>query len=192
MSRRFLVLAVVAAIVVGACGGSGGGASSGKGKEYVDALVANRSDNDFTKSLTESQTRCLATKMVDAVGVGTLEKAGITPKNIAQDKGLNKLEGKVTKDQANEIVDALLSGDCFDFADLVVKQSGDSSLKKLSKTQLNCLFKNMFDLPGVRDELANSLIGGKDPSFQKAFGNSTQLFAIFSKCKISLNQLQGT
>jgi hypothetical protein len=185
-----MIGAVVGSLVLVACGSSGGnGASSAQGKQYVDALVKDKSSNGLTKDLTTSQAHCYAAKIVDAVGVDTLQKAGITPQSVSSAKGLDALSGKVTKDQANKIVDALLSNTCFDFGAVIQKQT--PTLAKLSVPKVDCLFKNLFDLPAARSELADSLITGKDPDFDKAFGGSSELFTILGKCKISEQELQS-
>jgi hypothetical protein len=191
MIRKVVIGAAVGSLLLVACGSGGGnGASSAKGKQYVDALVKDKSSNGLTSELTTTQARCFAGKIVDAVGVDTLEKAGITPANVASAKGLDALSGKVTKDQANKVVDALLSNTCFDFGAVIRKQT--PSLAKLSTDKVDCLFKNLFDLPAARAELANLLITGKDPNFDKAFGGTSELFTILGKCKISEQELQAT
>src|SRR5690349_93837 len=135
MTRKPLCLfALAALILLAACGSSSSSGGSSE-KDYVDQIVKAKNSSSFTKELSDTQMRCLATKVVDAVGVDTLKNAKITPQKIAASSGLTALKGTISTQQAGEIVDAMTSGKCFDFTDFAIKQAGSGALSKLTKTQ---------------------------------------------------------
>jgi hypothetical protein len=196
MTRRltFTKLAATglcAGLMFAACGSSGGSsASSSEGKKYVAAMLAAKGSNSITKDLNPTQAKCLAEGLIDAVGVDTLKKAGVTPQEFAGNGADTKLKGKVSKSQASDVADLILKNKCFDFIDVVAKQSSGSAFGKLSKDKQRCFYTKMFSLPAVRDALIADLTGGKS-DLGSALGNQSEIFTILGQCKIDPKDVSG-
>jgi hypothetical protein len=196
--RRFIGLSVIAVLVLAACGSSGGGgsASSGKGQEYVDAMMKNYDKNGKGSGFTRAQAKCVAEGMVDAVGVDKLESVG-TPDDLASGGNPFQTIGKkMTPAQADEVVGVLTDGRCFDFKALVVKQAkGDTSgtFAKLTGTQIECFFGELLDNKAFKQAMADSILGRDSSSdaFNKAFSDQSAVFKLLSDCKIKPSQLSG-
>src|SRR3954470_9900058 len=116
MTRRLMTIGLCAAMLFAACSSdsSSNGASSAEGKKYVDAMMSAKGADSLRKDLSESQARCLATNMVDIVGVDTPKAAKVSPSDFAGNNADTKLKGKVSKDKANQIADLILKNKCFD------------------------------------------------------------------------------
>ena len=190
--RRFLVVALIGTLA--ACG-SGSGSSSGKGGDYVDAMMKSYDDsNSGVKTvLDRSQAKCVAEGTIDAVGVDTLDSAGVSPSDLSKGDAFTTIGKKLTRSQAESLVGVFTDGKCFDFADLVVKEasSGSSTFGKLSKTKVHCLFQKLLDDKAFKDAMVNSMLGRSSSSsaFSKAFGNQSKLFTILGDCKIQPSEL---
>jgi len=191
MTRRLTMIGICAALLFAACSSSSSGsASSGEGKKYVDAMLADKSNNDLTKDLSSAQAKCLAQGLVNIVGVDTLKKAGVTPSDFAGDGADSKLKGKISKDQAGQVADLILKDKCFDFVAVLSKQTSDSAFGKLSKDKQRCFYQKMFSLPAVRDALVAELTGGKS-NISNALGNQSEIFTILGQCKIDPKDISG-
>jgi hypothetical protein len=190
-----MVIAIVG--LLAACGSSGGASSSGQGKEYSDAIATQLRKGDSGDVFSKSQANCLASKMVDVIGVDKLKSAGLTPSKISSTNDSFKAVGqKLSPSEANDLVDVIAGGKCFNFVDLVTKsveKSGDDAFGKLGKTKVRCLFSKLLSGPAFRKAMVDSILGRSTDSsaFSKAFGRNASTFKIFSDCGISPNQLQG-
>ena len=124
--RRFMVIAIVG--LLGACGSSGGGSSSsGDGGKYADAISAQLQKGDSGDVFTKAQADCLASKMVDVIGVDKLNAAGLTPSKISStDDSFKAVGQKLSESEANDLADVIAGGKCFNFTDLVIKSAESS------------------------------------------------------------------
>lgn len=193
--RRFFAVTLVA-VFLAACGSSGGGgASSSEGQKYVDAAMKSyNSSKTPNQAFTKSQAECVASGLVDSVGVDTLKSAGVTPADFAKSEGPFKALGsKLSRKQAVGVVSVITDGKCFDFTDLVTKSasSGSAAFGKLSKAKVRCLFSTLLADKAFKNAMVDSMLGksSSNAAFQKAFGNQSRIFGIMSDCKISPNEL---
>jgi len=195
--RRFVVIALVG--LLAACGSSGGGSSSsGAGKDYADAIAAKIRSGDSGKVFTQSQADCLAKGMVDVIGVDKLDSAGLSPDKISSSNDSFKAVGtKLSESEANDLVDVIAGGKCFDFVDLVIKSAESSSSSnpfgKLGETKTRCLFEKLLSGAAFKKAMVDSILGrdASNDAFSKAFSNQSSSFKIFSDCNISPSQLNG-
>lgn len=198
--RRFTTMVALALTVtlVAACGSSGGGsASSGEGQKYVDAIMKNFDKSSSAKDVfTRSQAQCLATGMVNAIGVDTLKSSGVTPDEVGGASDPFKAVGKkLSEQQAKDVVDVITGGKCFNFTDLVlkqVKQSGGSNpFGKLSQDKVKCFFGKLLDNSAFKTAMVNSILGRDSSSdaFSKAFSNQSSVFSILSDCNIRPSEI---
>ncbi len=191
--RRFLVVAVVG--MLAACG-SNSGSSSGKGADYVDAMMKSYdgSQSGVKDVLDRSQAKCIAEGTVDAVGVDTLDSAGVTPKDLSSGDAFSTIGKKLSVSQAKDLVEVFTNGKCFNFSDLVIKEAAagsNNAFGKLSEAKVRCLFDKLLSEQAFKDAMVNSMLGRANSSdaFTKAFGNQSKLFGILSDCKIQPSEL---
>lgn len=194
--RRFIGLALVGAIALAACGSSGGSSSSGDGQDYVDAIMKNYDSSSAKDVFTRSEANCIAKGIVDAVGVDKLKTVG-TPDQVASSSNPFQKVGKdLTKAQADEVVNVLTDGRCYDFTQLIVKQATkDSSgtFSKLSKKQVDCFFGQLLSKPAFKQAMADEILGrgSNSDAVSSALSNQSDTFKILSDCNISPSQLGG-
>jgi hypothetical protein len=198
--RRVMVIAIVG--MLAACGSSGGGgsSSSGEGKDYADAIAAKLRSGSSADVFTAKQADCVANGMVDVIGVDTLNSAGLTPSKISGSGDTFDAVGKkLSESEANDLVEVIAGGKCFDFTDLVIKAARSSStgsdpFSKLGETKTRCLFDKLLSGSAFKKAMVDSILGressGSD-AFSKAFGNQSSTFKIFSDCNIKPSQLNG-
>lgn len=192
--RRFFAVTLVAVFLT-ACGSDGGSASSSEGQKYVDAAMESyKSSKTANQAFTKSQAECVASGIVDTVGVDTLKSAGVTPSDFGESDGPFKALGsKLSRKQAEGVVSVITDGKCFDFTDLVTKSasSGSDAFGKLGKEKVRCLFDTLLADKAFKNAMVDSMLGkdSSDAAFQKAFGNQSRIFKIMSDCKISPNEL---
>jgi hypothetical protein len=197
--RRFIGMAVAAVVVLAACGSSGGsdGASSStKGAAYVAAIMKNYDKSSAQDVFTRAQAECIAKGMVDAVGVDKLESVGTPAQLSGTDNPFQSLGKQMTPAEAQEVVNVITDGRCFDFTKLVIKsatQGGDSPFGKLSKEQINCFFDKLLAKRAFKQAMADSILGRDSSSdaFTKAFSNQSEVFKLLGDCKIKPSQLNG-
>jgi len=196
--RRFLVVAIVG--ILAACGSSGGGggdSSSAEGQKYVDAAMKNydKAPAQTKKAISESQARCLARGVVDAVGVDGLKSEGITPSDFESGSSpFSALKGKITKEQARAIAALAADGTCLDLLDIVVKEARSATaLAKLTTPQLRCVYGKVLAKAGVKESLANSILGsssaGSGDDFGRITSDTAAMTRIFDQCNVRLSQL---
>ncbi|MGZ4675843.1 MAG: hypothetical protein ACXVJ7_00735 [Acidimicrobiia bacterium] len=196
--RRWMAVVAVFAVFAAACGSSGGSASSGEGKQYVDAIMKKYDEGDSKDVFTRSQAQCLSEGIVDAVGVDKLKAAGVTPSDISSSSDAFKAVGKnLSVAEAKKLVDVMTGGSCFNFTDLVVKsveKSGSSSFGSLTKTKVRCLFDKLLNNAAFKSAMVDSILGRDTSSdaFSKAFSNQSDTFKIFSQCNIKPSELSGS
>ena len=197
--RRFLVLAIVG--LLAACGSSSSSGSGGGGGSdaYVDAAMKSYDDagSAAKETFSRSQAECLVRGIVDAVGVDKLKSNGVEPKDLEKgDSPLKSLSDDLSQSEAEEVAAVITDDQCFNFADVVIKQmsAGPSNpFGKLTKTQARCFFNQLLKEKAVKKALAASILGQDTSSsaLQHAFSNQSKLFSILGDCNIRPSQLTG-
>ena len=200
MRRSLTLLASLSlAVVLVACGSSSS-SSSGKGQQYVDAMMKSYDNSSgSTKNVfTRSQAECVAQGVVDAVGVDTLEKAGISPDDLAKSSGspFNTIGKDLTTQQAKDVVSVITDGKCFNFTDLVMKaatKSNNTAFGKLGETKTRCLFDKLLANSAFKQAMADSILGKSSSSsaFSNAFKDQSEVFKIFGECNIKPSEVSG-
>lgn len=137
--RRFgLVAVLVLALGAAACSDSDGGAgaaSSGKGKEYAEALATSLTEDG--SPISESDARCTADGMVDAIGVDQLEEVGPPEDFAAGDGAVDDLE--LSEAEATGVYQAI--DDCMGAKDFVLS----SFAADMSDEAVACVDENLSD-----------------------------------------------
>ncbi len=196
--RRSIGVVLAAVVVLAACGSSGSGAASSttKGRAYVAAIMKNYDKSSAQDVFTRAQAECIAKGMVDAVGVDKLESAGTPTQLSGTDNPFQSLGKKMTPAEANQVVNVLTDGRCFDFTKLVIKastQGANSPFTKLTEEQLTCFFGKVLAKRAFKQAMADSILGRdtSNDAFTKAFSNQSEVFKILGDCKIKPSQLSG-
>ena len=165
-----LVIGVVLAFAAG-CGDddseSGGDADTGGATEtaseddlsdeeqaYVDTAVEGY-DAERDAPMTEDDSRCMATAMVQGIGVDRLEEMGITPESFSEDGDLP--EGAVSEADAEAMVAEIST--CIDLQDLFL--AGFTEDESLSPETIECLTEQ-FDEDLVTRLMVTLLSEGED------------------------------
>jgi hypothetical protein len=101
-------------MVIGAgCGGdddSDDDAGGGDAKPYVEALADQMTESESAMAMDKTTATCLATEVVDAIGVSNLEDADVSPKDLAEADSLGDLDVDIPDGAAKKVADGL--GDC--------------------------------------------------------------------------------
>ena len=197
--RRVMVIAFVG--LLAACGSSGGGgsSSSGAGKDYADAIATKLTSGPNGDVFTQKQADCLASGMVDVIGVDKLDAAGLSPSKISGSSDSFKAVGqKLSESEAKDLVEVIAGGKCFDFVDLIIKSAqssgGSNPFAKLGAAKTRCLFGKLLSQAAFKQAMVDSILGrdtGGSDAFSKAFSNQSSTFKIFSDCNIQPSQLNG-
>jgi hypothetical protein len=121
----------------------------------------------------------------------------VTPANInSGDNAFTALGKKLSEAEARDLVDVITDGSCFSFSDIVVKQAsqGTSSLGKLGKAKIKCLFDKLLANKAFKQAMVDSVLGRETSSnaFSDAFKDQSKLFSILGDCNIRPSELQGT
>ena len=172
----YALMAGISLFAVAACGDDdkgGGGNLSAEEQAYVDEAMSNF-DPEEAEPLSEDDARCMVTSMVQAVGVDTLEDAGLTAESFGDDS--STLPEGLTKDQAEDVVDGI--DGCIDMSELFLQGMTEDS--SLSDDDKKCL-ADAFDSKTIRDLMVTMLSQGEegledDPAIM------SKVFEVFSKC----------
>ncbi len=177
--RRSLAIISLTGLLA-ACGGGG---DSNK-DAYIDAIAATMQADDAP--FDAEQANCIATGMVDAIGVDTIEEAGVTPEEIANDEDdsqFEKVTADISEEQANDLVDVIFGGECFSFGEVLASQMGEDG-PDLSDDQIECIGDQFAKNETFKKAFVDSLITGEDnPDVDAALGD---IFSIFGECDIDL------
>lgn len=163
-----------------ACGGDGddessddGGSdttesegSSGESNEYVDTLAASMVEGEDELTLDEETATCVATAIVDLVGVDALEEAGVSPDDLAAAEGFGDLDVELPDDATNQLGAAI--GEC-EVAEPMRPLLVDSFVSglgvELEPEARACLEENIDD-EGVGNALGAVFVDGSEEGFQ--------------------------
>ena len=184
MNRMKSASVVVGVLLLASCGGSDGGKSGGATAAegpYVDALMATF-EQDETLPLDESQVRCLAEGVVKVIGVDGFEAAGMSPADIEGGASLDSME-TLTDEQANDFLNLLFDGDCFDFEKLLTDAFMEQGGGAMTEEQAGCMAEQFTKDESFKELFAAGLKGDDSVDPTAAMGN---IFDVLSACDIPL------
>jgi hypothetical protein len=158
-TRRLAAVATAAALTLalGACGDDDGGSSaSSEEQPYVDAAAASLAAEEDTP-FTEEESECVATLMVQTIGVDRLEEAGIEPADF-QDSDLDLSEAGIEYSAEDQEAIANGLGDCVDVVDLFAESMAADG--EVADEDIECMRDNV-DEEQITALLASSF-GGEE------------------------------
>jgi hypothetical protein len=188
--HRWVTFSAMAALLMTACGGGGGDgdSSTAKGQEYVEAIVADGTDED--PPLDEDEVRCAAERWVDLLGIEAFEKAGVTPEDIRASSDENMdfmaLVG-LTEDQADKAADVMI--DCLDLgAVLAASLADEPGLANVPRAKLECVGSAMERTPAFHEAMRLEMLGREASDL-----DMEQLAAdAFDECDVDIGELVGS
>lgn len=131
---------------------------SAEGQAYVDAMVegsAALGNLDFN----ESEVRCMATAVVDEVGVDALQGAGITPDDVRA-AGDITVTGLVDQAGAEALADRVAG--CIDWNAMVDSELASQDLG-ITVDQMHCMAQRIGESQLIRDVFVQSFMGTTAP-----------------------------
>ena len=140
---------------------------------YVDEAV-NGFDAERDAPMTEDDARCIATSMVQTIGVDRLEEMGFTPESFSEDGDLP--EGAVSEADAEVIVSGM--ADCIDMRELFL--AGFTEDESLSPETIECLTER-FDEDLVTDLMVVLLSEG-EAGLSETSGPGAALMEAYTAC----------
>ncbi len=178
--RPMPVIAVVG-LVLGACGddddaarGAAAGDDGGGGyaEAYVEAFVSSWNETGEGPPLDETQEICLATAIVDVVGVGALTWAGISPDELAAADDYESLGVDIPDNATGRLGDALRECDVVEPLEGVLIASFPNEFGvELPPNAVACLADHLDD-QAVADGWAATFIDGSTEHIQALVSSS--------------------
>ena len=151
----------------------GAGDLSDEEQAYVDEAV-NGFDAERDAPMTEDDARCIATSMVQTIGVERLEEMGFTPESFSEDGDLP--EGAVTEADAEVIVSGM--AECIDMRELFL--AGFTEDESLSPETIDCLTEQ-FDEELVTNLMVVLLSEG-EAGLSENTGPGAELMEAYTAC----------
>ena len=183
--KRLVCLSLIG--LLAACGSSSSGSSR---SELVDALASGLQDSSL--KLTATEAKCVASDVVDVVGVTTLQE--IERDNPSGKKAiLTELGNKLSPAQVTQVVDAVTGGKCVNLAAiLAVSEAKTAPFDKMTSKQVTCVFEHVLSDPAVKDAMGQALVGktADSTALSASFSDPTKIQAIFGDCSIDINSLR--
>ena len=179
---RLTVVLVLALIgVASGCGddddgGGDAGSDSGLSAEeeaYVDEAIEDF-DPERDAPMTEQDARCVATSMVQGLGVERLEEIGITPESFSDDGDLPV--GTVDEADATTLVDGI--AECIDFRELFL--AGFAEEGSISSETADCLAEE-FDVDLVKRSMVVMMSEGEE-ALSASSGVGAEMMEAFLAC----------
>jgi hypothetical protein len=179
--RRILAIAAMG-LLVSACGDDDeatpattteDGSSGGDAEAYIDAVAASWNVSGEDPPLDEAQVSCVATGMVDVVGVDALTEAGIAPDEFAAADDFASLGVDLPDDATGRLSDVV--ADCDVVATLeaaLIDAFPDELGAELPPDAVTCLTDHLDDHT-VADGWAAELIDGSDERIQSLVSSAT-------------------
>jgi hypothetical protein len=173
--RRILVV-VAAGLLLGACGDDDDEATPATTAEdadggwdadaYVEAVVASWNETSEGLPLDERQTTCVATGLVNVVGLDALTEAGISPAEFAAADDLASLGVELPDDATAVLGDALVECDVVEpLEGLVIAAFPDEFGVQLPPNAATCLTDHLDD-QAVADGWAATFVDGSNERLQ--------------------------
>jgi hypothetical protein len=177
---------MVLAVLLAACGGSDDGdetgqesassgddsGSSADADEYIGPLAASIPEGDEGLPVNEEQATCMATALVNVVGVDALKDAGVSPAEFVETDDFASLGVELPPDATAQLGADL--GQCDiteELEGLLISPFADEFGAELPPEGAACLAENMDD-QAVADGFAEALLEGTDTSFQATLGSA--------------------
>jgi hypothetical protein len=175
LMRRILVV-VAAGLLLGACGDDDDEATpattakdadgGGDADAYVEAVVASWNETSEGLPLDERQTTCVATGLVNVVGLDALTEAGISPAEFAAADDLASLGVELPDDATAVLGDALVECDVVEpLEGLVIAAFPDEFGVQLPPNAATCLTDHLDD-QAVADGWAATFVDGSNERLQ--------------------------
>lgn len=182
--KRVLSISMIA--LLAACG-SGSGSNRAA---LVDSLASGLQKSSI--DVKPSEAKCVAEDILNVVGVDTMQKINdADPKG--QHEALKALGKNLSTKQVGQVVDALTSGKCMNFAAAIAaSQKSTPPFNKMTVKQSTCVFAHFLDNPAVKAMMGQAMIGKSTDSsaLSNAFSNPAAAQKIFGDCNININSLQ--
>ena len=122
------------------------------GRAYVDAMV---DGTPADAGLSADEVRCMATHVVDQVGIEALQAAGITLASVRAAGDID-VTGLLTQAEASTLASEV--ADCIDWGDMVAAQLDGEDLG-ISTQQAHCIGDAIGDSDLIRDVFAQGFMG---------------------------------
>lgn len=185
MRHIYCGIAAAALLLLTACGGDDndeGGSdttdsetteSGGDSNAYVEALAASMGEGENDDIVLEEETaNCVATAVVDLVGVDALEEAGISPEELADGDSYADFDVELPADAAAQLGQSM--GEC-EIAEamrpIVVDQLAAEAGAELPSEATTCLEENI-DNQAAADALAPAFIDGSQAGIETMVGDA--------------------
>lgn len=170
---------LAAGLLLGACADEGEDSLStteedggGESEEYVDAVAASLREDEEGPTLDEEQAACLATGMVDVIGVDALREAGISPQELADAESFTDLDVEVADDATERMTDTFV--DC-ELVELLEGVMTDSFVEEfgadVTPDATACLADGMDD-QAVAEAFAAGFVEGSEEQIAALVGSS--------------------
>jgi hypothetical protein len=173
-------LGVVGALALTSCGSGSSAASTLSESEYVTALSkAIAAEGAFGGDATSAD--CLATGIVQTIGVKTLNASNLKPEDFTTTADLNLSgagEGKI-----NAIVDFLLGGKCVDVAKNLATSMRAKAGDSMTDAQATCVAEKVVKQDSFRSGFRASLTGSPAKASQ---ADADGLRAALAECGVKL------
>lgn len=155
-----LVVGVVVFVATRSDDGATGASGTDEGRAYVDAMVDGTSaDSGFSAD----EARCMATAVVDQVGVDALQAAGITPESVRAAGDID-VTGLLTEAEASTL--AAQVAPCIDWATMVAGElDGDDVI---TADQARCIGDKIGESDLIREVFAQGFMGSTAGASQES------------------------
>ena len=180
-----IVAAVVVVIATRGGDSSTRDSRTADGKRYVAAIVASADGQTFSAA----ETKCVAEGAVDVIGVETVQKAGVTPEDMANSTESDLLPGfKPTEAQANALVDMMFK--CVDFGTMFATAMGATGVS-IPTDKLHCVGDQLEANKAFRASLIATMLDAQTSTTDPAAGGDVEsaMLEVFAKCGVNLADL---
>jgi hypothetical protein len=131
--------------------------ATGTVSEYTAAIAETMRADPAFASIPARDAQCAAKGVVDAVGLDTLHRLGLSPARIRAQKQLPPFAGNLNDAQANALTDALLR--CIDFGRVIATQIEINTSRKVTDAQVQCINAKVENNPAARKGIAAAYTG---------------------------------
>lgn len=176
--RRILVI-LAAGLLLGACADEGDGSLSttdedegGESEEYVTAVAASLREDEDGLTLDEGQATCLATGIVDLVGVDALRQAGITPQELADAEDFTHLDVEIPDDGTERMTDTLVDCELVELLEGVMTDSFVEALGTDATPDATACLADGMDDQAVAEAFAAGFVEGSEEQIAALLGSS--------------------
>jgi hypothetical protein len=175
--RRILMMMAVAGLLA-ACGGGddetgqepASSDSGGDADDYIEPLAASIPEGEDGLPVDDEQATCMATALVDLIGVDALREADVSPDELVATEDFTSLGVELPPDATASLGADLAACDIAEALEtLLISPFDDEFGVALPAEGATCLAENMDD-QAVADGFAEALLEGTDTSWQATLG----------------------